>query len=79
MIERLQVRVPGGAVGEFSSPGSTFCADCIWYPFHPCVTAAVLKLPCIPRVWGRGWGAREIHATEGWVGKKKDSSCCGKY
>ena len=27
MIERFRVRVPAGAVGEFSSPGSTFCAD----------------------------------------------------
>ena len=27
MIERSQVRIPAGAVGEFSSPGSTFCAD----------------------------------------------------
>ena len=27
MIERSQVRVPAGAAGEFSSPGSTFCAD----------------------------------------------------
>ena len=27
MIKRLLVRIPAGAVGEFSSPGSTFCAD----------------------------------------------------
>ena len=27
MIERLRVRIPAGAAGEFSSPGSTFCAD----------------------------------------------------
>ena len=27
MIERSQVRIPAGVVGEFSSPGSTFCAD----------------------------------------------------
>ena len=27
MIEGSQVRVPAGAVGEFSSPGSTFSAD----------------------------------------------------
>ena len=27
MIERLQVQIPGGMAGEFSSPGSTFCAD----------------------------------------------------
>ena len=27
VIERSLVRVPAGAAGEFSSPGSTFCAD----------------------------------------------------
>ena len=27
MIERSQVRIPAGAAGDFSSPGSTFCAD----------------------------------------------------
>ena len=27
MIERSRVPVPAGAAGEFSSPGSTFCAD----------------------------------------------------
>ena len=27
MIERSRVRVPAGTAGEFSSPGSTFCAD----------------------------------------------------
>ena len=27
MIERSRVRIPAGAAGEFSSPGSTFCAD----------------------------------------------------
>ena len=27
MIERSQVRIPAGVVGELSSPGSTFCAD----------------------------------------------------
>ena len=26
MIERSRVRVPAGAAGEFSSPGSAFCA-----------------------------------------------------
>ena len=26
-IERSRVRIPAGAAGEFSSPGSTFCAD----------------------------------------------------
>ena len=27
MIERSRVRIPAGAAGEFSSPGSIFCAD----------------------------------------------------
>ena len=27
MIERSRVRVPAGAAGEFSSPGSASCAD----------------------------------------------------
>ena len=27
MIERSRVQIPTGAAGEFSSPGSTFCAD----------------------------------------------------
>ena len=26
-MERSQVRIPAGAAGKFSSPGSTFCAD----------------------------------------------------
>ena len=27
MIERSRVRIPEGAAGKFSSPGSTFCVD----------------------------------------------------
>ena len=27
MTERSRVQIPVGAAGEFSSPGSTFCAD----------------------------------------------------
>ena len=27
MTERSRVQIPAGAAGEFSSPGSTFCAD----------------------------------------------------
>ena len=27
MIEKSRVRIPAGTAGEFSSPGSTFCAD----------------------------------------------------
>ena len=43
MIERSWVWVWEGVVGEFSSPGSTFCANSFWYPFHPCVTAVAHK------------------------------------
>ena len=47
MIERSRVRIPAVAAGEFSSPGSTFCADRLlfWYPFHPRVTAVARKNP----------------------------------
>ena len=31
MIEKSPVRIPAGAAGEFSSPGSTFCADSYTY------------------------------------------------
>ena len=27
VIEKLRVRIPAGAAGEFSSPGLTLCAD----------------------------------------------------
>ena len=43
MIERSRVRIPAGAAGEFSSPGSTFCADSFRYPFHSSVTAVARK------------------------------------
>ena len=33
MIERSRVRVPAGATGEFSFPGSTFCADSLLVKF----------------------------------------------
>ena len=44
MIERSRVRIPAGAAGEFSSPGSTFCADSYFgIRSHPCVTAVARK------------------------------------
>ena len=43
VIERSRVRVPAGAAGEFSSPGSTFCALLFRYPFHRRVTAISRK------------------------------------
>ena len=44
MIERSRVRIPAGTAGEFSSPGSTFCADLFRYPFHPRVTTVARKM-----------------------------------
>ena len=35
MIERLRVRIPSGAAGEFSSPGFTLCADSYSVPVPP--------------------------------------------
>jgi len=43
IIERLRVRVLAGAACEFSSPGSTFCADLFWYRFHPRVPSVARK------------------------------------
>ena len=43
---KSRVRVPAGAAGEFSSPGSTFCADSyfgIGTPPPPIATAAAHK------------------------------------
>ena len=48
MTERLRVQIPAGAVGEFSSPWSTFCADFYFGIFRPRVTAvARLRSPVI--------------------------------
>ena len=47
MIERLQVRIPAGAAGEFSSPGSTFCADSY---FGIRSTPVLQQLPLVTRV-----------------------------
>ena len=40
---QARVRLPAGAVREFSSPGSAFCADLFSYPFHTRVTAVARK------------------------------------
>ena len=42
MVERSWVWIPAGAVGEFSSPGSTFLFQ---YLFHLCVTTVARKRP----------------------------------
>ena len=44
MIERLRVRIPAGAAGELSSPGSTFSADSYF---------GVRSTPVLPQ-WGVG-------------------------
>ena len=46
-IERLQIRIPTGAAGEFSSPGLTLCADSysVSVPSHPRVTAMARNRP----------------------------------
>ena len=51
MIERSRVQIPAGAAGEFSSPGSTFCADSYFgvpppptpTPLCSCVTTVARK------------------------------------
>ena len=40
---RTRVRLPAGALREFSSPGSAFCADLFSYPFHTRITAVACK------------------------------------
>ena len=43
MIERLRVRVPAGAAGDFSSPELTLCADSYSVSIPPRVTAVARK------------------------------------
>ena len=45
MIERLRVRVPAGAAGEFSSPELTVYVDSYWVSVPPPVTAVARKRP----------------------------------
>ena len=47
VMERLRVRIPAGAAGEFSSPKSTLFADSysVSVPPPPCVTAVARKRP----------------------------------
>ena len=44
-IERLRVRIPAEAAGEFSSPESSLCADSYRCPFHPRISAVARKRP----------------------------------
>ena len=45
VIERLRVRIPAGAAGEFSSPESTLCAESYSVSVPPRVTAVARKRP----------------------------------
>ena len=45
MIERLRVRIPAEAAGEFSSPELTLCADSYSVSIPPSVTAMARKRP----------------------------------
>ena len=46
MIERSRVRIPAGTAGEFSSPGSTFCADS-YFGIRSTPQLHVKKIPVI--------------------------------
>ena len=49
MIERSRVRIPAGTAGEFSSPGSTFCATLKHFfslRFH-CPDYPDMRLVCV--------------------------------
>ena len=52
MIERLRVRVPAGAAGEFSSPELTLCADSFSVSVPPpCYRSGTYKtLVILPKV-----------------------------
>ena len=57
MIERSRVRIPAGTAGEFSSPGSTFCADSYFgIRSHPRVTTVARKK--IPVILPKSAGGR---------------------
>ena len=46
MTDRSRVRVPAGAAGEFSSPGSTFCDDSYFgIPSTPVLSQQYVKDP----------------------------------
>ena len=68
MIERSWVQIPAGVTGEFSSPGSSFCADLFRYPFHPRVTAVARKRPrsfCQKRRWQVT--AKQLYTLRMWL------------
>ena len=46
MIERLRVRIPEGAAGEFSSPELTLCVDSFGFRSIPVLLQWHVKDPC---------------------------------
>ena len=70
VMERLRVRIPAGAVEEFSSPGLTLCA----YAYSvsvppPCYRSGTQKTPVIlPKVLVAGYTQTRIHPWPNEVG-----------
>ena len=63
MIERLPVRIPAGAAGEFSPPESTLCADSysVFVP-PPYYRSGTQKTPVIlPKVQVGGCTETRMH------------------
>ena len=56
MIERLRVRIPTGAAGEFSSPESTLCPDSLF---------DVRSIPVLPQwhVKDSGHSAKKVQVA----------------
>ena len=52
MIERSHIQILAGEAGEFSSPGSTFCADSD-FSIRTCVTAVAPVI--LPKVQVAGY------------------------
>ena len=64
MIERSRVRIPAGTAGEFSSPGSTFCADS-YFGIH-CSNSFGEAVPLRDGTWEQGL-LLELGPVEGHV------------
>ena len=70
VIERLRVRIPAGAAGEFSSPELTFCADSYSVSVPPpCYRSGTQKITVIlPKVQVAGYVQTRIHPCPSEVG-----------
>ena len=62
MIERSRVRIPAGAAGEFSSPGSTFVLTLISVSVPPqCYRSSIKKTPVVlPKVQVAGYSCMHL-------------------